>query len=146
MEIDHLNILLDRALSSKGFCFPDSIVELIGVIGIADTYKITRTYGGTRVYIPKTLPPSKCTLAISPAGITALQRDYGGESIEIPKSASIDRFVRNISIFKMLEEGRSIRDIARHYDLSVRQINNIRANNRLYSLSRKPPLKESRGG
>lgn len=145
MEIIHLNTLLDRAISSNIFSFPESIIELIDVIGVADTYKITKTYGGTRVYIPKTLPPAKCDLQISIEGISALQKGYGGESIEIPKSASIDRFIRNISILQLIDDGISARKIAIKYDLSVRQINNIRASHALYKVNF-PPITNPDGG
>lgn len=127
MEMSYLDALVDRAITSKTCSFPSSILELINVIGVSDTYRITQAHGGTRIYIPKKIPPSKCDLSISYEGVSALQKGYGGETIEIPKSSSIDRFIRNLTISKMIDEGCSAKVIAKKFNLSVRHVNNIKA-------------------
>lgn len=106
---------------------PQSVKELVKLIGYKETRKLLLKYGGERKYIP--ISPdsnSKIKEILSMQSIITLSQIYGGESLELPKADSLIRIERDYDIYIKSSQGVSRVQLGRDYGLTTRQIGNIR--------------------
>ena len=88
-----------------------SMVELVSIIGDGPARKLSRMYGGVRVYVPTTAHPEHALgVLLGMPGFTALCRAFGGESIFPPNGKKPDP--HKDKVLKLLGEGKGPRDAA----------------------------------
>lgn len=110
---------------------PERLNELINLIGLPETLKLLESKGGSACYIPKSVKPH-CPLLkiISFESIAKLSAEYCGESIDLPKADHINRQIRDREIIRKSILGASRNELVNQYNLSRRQIGNIRRSQR----------------
>ncbi|ALQ51931.1 Mor transcription activator family protein [Nitrosomonas ureae] len=120
---------------------PKTLQEIAQEIGISDTLKLVRHYGGTSVYIPRKLKVGHELIAV--LGIdsaTKICEKFGGyDRIEIPKAQMLTLELRNIEILndkKVLSRSK----VARKYGLTERQISKILHRNKHPQVIEQPAL------
>lgn len=106
---------------------PQSVRGLTDRIGLAATMKLIQEYGGTRLYLPDKLPPEHKLVRL--VGLSAA-RVITGHFIDgqptIPAASYAIRCARDRAILAA-SGSVSVRRLARIYNLSERQIHNIRS-------------------
>lgn len=110
---------------------PILLSSMIDILGVAITYRLLCDYGGRVKYVAKR--PERCFIVqyAAPDQVSAFCREYGGESIEMPKKDHLERRMRNCNILDELHRGLSVSDVAHRYSLSMRQVRNIKNAGRL---------------
>jgi Mor family transcriptional regulator len=110
---------------------PILLSSMIDILGVAITYRLLCDYGGRVKYVAKR--PERCFIVqyAAPDQVIAFCREYGGESIEMPKKDHLERRMRNCNILDELHRGLSVSDVAHRYSLSMRQVRNIKNAGRL---------------
>jgi len=106
---------------------PQSICDLTQQIGLAATMKLIQQYGGTRLYLPKTLSPKHELLQL--VGLTAARAIVGhfdDDRPHIPLASHALRRARNRAIC-VQAENISTPHLARQYGLHERSIYKILA-------------------
>ncbi|KFX16681.1 helix-turn-helix domain-containing protein [Pectobacterium parvum] len=103
---------------------PDQLQELINIMGLEDAYIFSRLFGGQCKYIPKS--PKFFCLDINGDSVERLCHEFGGLSIDVPHAKNIDRQLRNREIINLLDRGKSRTEVAKIYNLGVRQVANIK--------------------
>lgn len=103
---------------------------IIDTIGFTAASRFFSHYGGIEVKIPtgKGKPGLFVTRLIDLLGEEGYQKltaVFGGESISVPKGKAAALIVRNRKIVEQYGSGISVNDLARHYDLTTRQIRTI---------------------
>ncbi len=125
--------IIERSLIKKALplintdILPNQLQDLIQLLGLEDTYDLLEHLGGRVVYIAKDPSRTKLSHSVPPSILAQLSYCYGGSTIEIPRQEHFYRLIRNEVIQNELEAGSSRRILACKYNLSVRQISNIRS-------------------
>ncbi|WP_301181602.1 Mor transcription activator family protein [Thalassolituus sp. UBA3500] len=103
---------------------PESIRDIIDLVGISAALRIVEERGGIRLYVPKT-PAVNHWLSdlIGLDNMTALVNVYAGEEIEIPRCAAALKAIKDHEI--ATAEG-SVTELARRYGYTERGIRKIR--------------------
>lgn len=109
---------------------PESLQEMVEVIGFDAVMKLVNTFGGTRIRVPaKPRSVHRDHRLSRVVGIDAARQlceFYGGEELCIPKLATALRAIRNREILRLhTEEGWPAHRIARKYDLHEMTIYSI---------------------
>lgn len=114
---DYLTIKIDEKI------LPLVIQDLIHLIGWEATMTLVGHYKGTSMWVPSVYRPDHILVKlIGHEATIKLMTAYVGEQFEIPKCDGAMRTVRN---FKICESDKSQAQLAREYNLTVRQIRNI---------------------
>lgn len=103
---------------------PDQFQELIDIMGLEDAYIFSKLFGGQCKYIPKS--PKYFCVDINGGSVERLCQEFGGLSIDVPHAKNIDRQLRNREIINLLDGGKSRTEVAKIYNLGVRQVANIK--------------------
>nr|WED67556.1 Mor transcription activator family protein [Pectobacterium colocasium] len=103
---------------------PDQFQELIDIMGLEDAYIFSKLFGGQCKYIPKS--PKCFCLNLNEDSVERLCHEFGGLSIDVPHAKNIDRQLRNREIINLLDRGKSRTEVAKIYNLGVRQVANIK--------------------
>ncbi|RJL55220.1 Mor transcription activator family protein [Pectobacterium carotovorum] len=103
---------------------PDQFQELIDIMGLEDAYIFSKLFGGQCKYIPKS--PKYFCQDINGDSLARLCQEFGGLSIDVPHAKNIDRQLRNREIINLLDGGKSRTEVAKIYNLGVRQVANIK--------------------
>lgn len=113
------------SLSLKGV--PFLLSNMIDILGVEATYHILSDYGGRVKYVAK--HPERCFISqyVTRDKVNKFCREYGGDSIEIPKKDHLERRMRNRKILGELHRGISVSEVAHRYSLSMRQVRNIKS-------------------
>lgn len=102
---------------------PYVVQDISNLIGLGLALKLVEHYKGTSMWIPSQFRPDYHLVYIIGAdAMIKLIEAYGGDRLEIPKCDDALRLVRN---FKICESDKSQAQLAREYNLTVRQIRNI---------------------
>jgi hypothetical protein len=120
MPLSETDINLDQAK------LPDTLRDLIEVIGLSATTVLLGHYGGSRLYIPK--HPAADNPLIELLGletVTKLTARYQLCVLEIPKLDAIHRFERDMTIRRRLANGESPRKLSTEYGLTIRHLRRI---------------------
>ncbi|MBF0402285.1 MAG: helix-turn-helix domain-containing protein [Magnetococcales bacterium] len=105
---------------------PDSLLEIVEILGLGSTLQLVKSHGGTRLFIPKQAKVQHHLadlLGIEQA--RRLSNHFGGESLTIPRMANAMRGKRNREIVRRYDRGESVRVLAHAYNLTDRQIYTI---------------------
>lgn len=108
-------------------CLPESILELIDVIGLPAALRIVEARGGIRLCVPKTAAPDHWLAQA--IGMTAFERlvaYYEGEEIEVAKCAAAMQRLREREIDAAAREGETNTTLARRYGYTERGIRKLR--------------------
>ena len=106
---------------------PETVLDLIRVIGEADTLSLMRAFPKVNYDVPYDASKSVALKqAISFAGAERLCANYGGERLYVPDAANLLRIHRNEAI-REAQGIVSINDLAKEYGLSYRRIQQIQA-------------------
>lgn len=125
MSYEESNIEVDDFFSGLDIKkLPYQLQELIDIMGLEEAYVFSKLFGGQCKYIPKS--PKCFCLNINGDSIARLCREFGGLSIDVPHAKNIDRQLRNREIIALLERGKSRTEVAKIYNLGIRQVANIK--------------------
>lgn len=105
---------------------PHSLQVLVECIGVENAFRLTSEYGGRPKYIPKQVQRTALSRVLPPEALLALVERFAGLALEIPKVDHFTRQLRNLQIQQETSEGCSRSMLAHKYNLSQRQIGNIR--------------------
>jgi len=115
-----------RLKTIKVYNLPPQSRAFIALIGLPETLRLLRAYGGTPVYIPKSSDNSKklaevlSTQSIDKLANTAM----AGRFISLPKVDKLLQQIRNMDIIS--QRGiKSRRELAQEYNLTTRHIQGI---------------------
>lgn len=117
--MDILQALPEEAL-------PDSMRELVELIGLPATLAIVEARGGIMLSVPKTVAETHWLVPL--IGLPALEQlvaVYSGETIEIPRCAAALRALREQRIVQEAEHA-SNATLARRYGYTIRGIRKLR--------------------
>jgi len=116
---------------------PESVAELVGVVGVTAALAIVEERGGVRMYTPVKADPDHWLAKL--IGMVALERlveYYQGEEIELPRCVEAMRAAKDMVIVAEHEAGASNADLARRYGYTERGIKKLRR--RVGSVSTSP--------
>lgn len=99
---------------------PQSVKPIAERIGLPKTIRLLESYGGGRIYIPRTLADDHPLVGLlGRDAAEALARYYDGESPELP---ICPRLIRDRVIIRRFDAGESADSLAREYRTSRRNI------------------------
>lgn len=104
--------------------------QIVITIGFEAASKLFKAYGGKQVLIPNGLGrPGPFSLwlkeNLGEAAVDALQRNFGGERITVPKGKVFAMIARNRHIVADYNAGTPLLDLVRKYDLTERRLRTI---------------------
>ncbi|WP_275100128.1 hypothetical protein [Sedimenticola hydrogenitrophicus] len=106
---------------------PDSVQELIEVVGLAATLVIVEERGGIRLCVPARATPDHWLAdRIGMPALTALVERYQNEEIEVARCVAALRAVQEQQIVREAEAGASNATLARRYGYTERGIRKLR--------------------
>ena len=105
-----------------------TVMEDVGaVVGYRAASILSYRYGGQTLYVPASPRPGHpLALLIGPSALRALVAEWGGESLRIPQPID-EVLLRNRRIFDMLLDRTPVADIAASVGLTVRRVEQLRA-------------------
>lgn len=105
---------------------PGSLRDMAETCGPALALKVAEVYGGCHVSIPASVDnaPGLVEVLGKPMAAT-LCAIYGGELLTIPRAMNARRHVRNEVIRETRRAGAKLRELARQFDLTERQVSTI---------------------
>lgn len=105
-----------------------TLQQMIDAAGIDKMLEISLALGGRRVYISRSPAPEKGSAAHALGADlwAALQKDFAGDTVEIPSRSAVLHAQKLIRAGEMLEAGMSINMTARKTGLSKRTVRRIR--------------------
>lgn len=107
---------------------PQSLVEVVEVVGMAAALALVEHAGGTRVYVPVQFDADHfVTLWLGSVDAARLVEHFGGEVLAVPRCLSAMRSVRDRQIRAKRKEGSRVADLALQYRLTDRQVYTILA-------------------
>lgn len=106
---------------------PEALADLVREIGWEAARKLTKKYGGVRLYMPMTVKPEHpITMLIGMEAALKLSALCGGErGTALPKSDAFVRTLRNNTIRARRAQGESARTLALDYALTESMIYQI---------------------
>ncbi|WP_070972033.1 Mor transcription activator family protein [Vibrio sonorensis] len=105
---------------------PKQVQELIELLGVNEAYEFICQFGGQVKYIAKSPQRTSLKTVIKPENLAVLCAHFGGITLEVPKREHFDRQIRNLQIKQASVDGASRSELALKYNLSIRQIGNIK--------------------
>lgn len=105
---------------------PESLKNMVNVIGLAPTMAIVNAFGGTILFIPKkTNDRHRLINLIGIDQFKLIVSSFGGNSFAVPRMANVIRSNRNREIVQRYDSGDSVYTLASAYKMTNRQIYNI---------------------
>jgi len=108
---------------------PNSLKEMVDIIGLEAVEKLVLAYGGTRLTVPKTMHEGHRLAKL--LGLEFAQRlseNYALERFDVPTANVATKAIRNRRIRELNRRDKvSVRLLARQFDLSERQVWSILA-------------------
>ena len=109
---------------------PESLREIMEIIGQPGTMKLVEQYGGTRIFIPSRVRAQhKLANLLGLEQARRLCHHFGGETLCIARSARAKLQERNREIVRRYDAGEAVRSLAIAYQLTERQIYTILSGN-----------------
>lgn len=106
---------------------PESVQEMIEVIGLQATLLIVEERGGIRLCVPRSVKDTNwLTQLIGRESMIKLVDYYCGEEIDIPRCASAIKAAQDQKIFEKLKEGVSQAALAREFGYTERGIRKLK--------------------
>lgn len=106
---------------------PDSVQELVTVVGLTAALRIVEARGGIRLYVPMVASADHWLAAL--IGLPALEQlvaYYQGDTLEIPRCVEALRAVRELEIVREAQRGASTAQLARRHGYTERGIRKLR--------------------
>jgi len=105
---------------------PASLRDMAQHCGPALALKVAEHYGGCHLSIPQDADNAPALVAVlGETMAVTLCAVYGGEILTIPRAINARRHVRNQVIQAGRRAGATLRELARRFDLTERQVSNI---------------------
>jgi len=102
---------------------PDSLAELVELLGEHAVLKLMDSWGGVRLYVPQKMTPDHVIArVIGFASARRLSARFPLEFLEVPRGADALRRARNRGIVRAHAEGLSASRLARKHRLTERQV------------------------
>ena len=100
--------------------------RLLRVLGGPITLTLLRNHGGRFLTVPKGMD-SELVKEIGDENVKKLRAEFGGgERLMMPMPDKIEAKIRNAAIWTEMDEGITVAEQARRYQLTTRQVINIR--------------------
>lgn len=98
------------------------------MIALPKVLRLAERFGGCKLYVPKEVSGQQMlSRCIGAEAAQALAKAYGGDYIFIPRAAALQRLCRNLQIQQKRREGKTVRSLARVFDLTPRQVTRLSA-------------------
>jgi Mor family transcriptional regulator len=110
-------VISDRVVAM----LPDSLKELAEVIGVDACLVLVEMFGGSRLYVPKSVGEEHRLWCLGNEVLKNLIAIFGGNFLQIPRAARLKKWERNQKIAEA-HQNRSIAKIAKEFDLTERQV------------------------
>lgn len=105
---------------------PESMAELVDVVGLPAVLKLMEAFGGTEFWIPEKLQHvHPLVAAVGPEAAQTLCEYMAGVRLKIPRGKAIKIEIRNSAIRRERHEGAKLSELALRYELTDRQVLNI---------------------
>lgn len=105
---------------------PESMADLVDIIGLPAVLKLMEAFGGTEFWVPEKLHHQHPLVdAIGAEAAQTLCEYMARERIKVPRGVGITRGVRNQAIRRERHEGAKLAELALRYRLTDRQVLNI---------------------
>jgi len=105
---------------------PESMADLVDIIGLPAVLKLMDSLGGTEVWVPQRIPHNHPLVeAAGPEAAQTLCEYMAGERFKVPRGRAFKMEVRNRAIRRERQEGAKLADLALRYELTDRQVMNI---------------------
>jgi len=118
----HSNVVEPVSLKTS-LRLPESLNGLARVIGLPAALILVKNYGGSRLYIPKSINKGHYIhKIIGTRAAKNLSLYYGGDTLSVPKAAVAVRAARDRSIKQRYSNGTSASSLAREYNLTERRV------------------------
>lgn len=107
---------------------PPSLQRLVEVVGVGPVLALVSRYGGTGVFVPRrdnVHATHALALLLGVESFRALAELYDGSYLEVPRCLRAMIHLRNQEMRKAAADGWSQPEIARHFGLTLRQVNHI---------------------
>lgn len=105
---------------------PPALRELVRVLGDGDALRLVGMYGGGRVAVPhKVSLDHRLCVALGAEAFTRLVREYGGDTIDLPKGDAYLRELRHDQVRACRERGLTVDETAAATGYSRRHVINI---------------------
>jgi len=105
---------------------PDSLHEMTALVGMSDTLRLVRAYGGTRLWVPADITPDHpFSTLLGHAQARAISARFGNTYIDIPRCAGVARAARDAEIQRRYASGETQNAIALAYGLTERRVREI---------------------
>lgn len=102
---------------------PQAMLDLIDATDLNTACCLVQAFGGVRVYIPHKLPANHSLVCVlGNARAEQLIKNYGGESLNIPRCAHALRSLRNTKIKQDRDNGLTTSELSLRYGLTERQV------------------------
>lgn len=118
----------DRAIV---FAMPALGRELVGALGLMPTLALLRKFGGMRAFVPAKLSDDPSELvssllaALGRPTVKALIERFGGNLLELPLMASVERVLRDNALRAEFDAGAGVRTLVARYGLTNRTIRKL---------------------
>lgn len=113
-------------MTIKYEALPESLRELVRVLGEANTLRLIGMHGGARVTVPKTPKADHpLRMALSEEAFMQLVQEYGGEAFDLPKGDAYLRELRHDQVRQCREQGLTVDETAEATGYSRRHVLNI---------------------
>ena len=107
-------------------CLPTSIKNLLRVLDTPTVYALIAHYGGTRLCMPKVATKDhELTDLIGFDALVLLCHEFGGGVFDCPRCLKALNRVRDSEILVAKRTGKTLAQLARHYQLTERGISYI---------------------
>lgn len=113
-------------MSVEAELLPESMADLVDIIGLPAVLQLMESFGGTEFWVPEKihhLHPLVNSIGAEPA--QTLCEYMARERIKVPRGAAIRREVRNRAIRRERQEGAKLSELALRYCMTDRQVLNI---------------------
>ena len=106
---------------------PESLRDVMDLIGAANVIKLVRAHGGKEFYVPRSprLGRALAEIVGNPSARLLVEK-YGGEAVYLPRLAHLRRKLRDRRIRADYDDGGStVSELVQNYSLSKRQVSSI---------------------
>ena|GEM_PF-1022537 len=121
---------------------PESLRDVVDLIGFAAAQLLIQHYGGTHIYIPHfshATADHPIAKIIGQQHLQQMTKLWGGDELHVPKAAALARLIRNKHI-KEDAKKLSHTELAIKYDMSERAIRSILSNPSPSAMGRPPRI------
>lgn len=101
---------------------PESLQEMVQVIGLRATIKLMEHFGGVRIWVPSEIPPDHELRRHLGDAADKLASYYALESVAVPRGVTALRRIRDQQIRARYAAGQTAPALAREYGMTERRI------------------------